>query len=272
MKNLLLVAALFLMPAIAGAQCKTISSTQSDGTTAQIQDCTRVTEIDISPRFLVGITGVDMYNNYSLGVVTQAELPFYRVNKTSPYSFDAAELDIRNEFDPLESHVKIGSGFAESLSATGLGWFTRSWAAGSGVEYSMYSITGLRKSADYVRAGLTYRGLVWGAPTRVSFGWVGEFNNGIDKKGVESSHLEGGYVDVNARWGCTGPLCWRVDWQIQGGRVLTQGNPVCDGTFGTKGGNGPGGSCPRTPAMGGGAAITVSLEFPRHKGRENEAF
>jgi hypothetical protein len=60
-------------------------------------------------------------------------------------------------------------------------------------------------------------------------------------------------------------------WLFVFGKVLGQSNPQCDGTFGITGGPN-GGPCYRTGLFGGGVTASVSLEFPRRKGRENDVF
>ena len=151
-------------------------------------------------------------------------------------------------------------------------WLSQSWGLTGSAADSMYDVTLVTKDADYASGGLVYRGFIGGLPSRVFLKYIQQFNNGITPSGLESSHLMGVDLGVTTRYGCAGPTCYRLSFDFDAGRVLTQSNPVCDGTYGVTGGNGPNGTCPRQPAFGGGFTASFVMEFPRHKATENEAF
>lgn len=84
--------------------------------------------------------------------------------------------------------------------------------------------------------------------------------------GIETSQLHGGYISFDIRVGCAKNFCVRIQDQLSVGRVLEQGDPNCDGTYGpVTCGN-------RTAAFSGGGTIGIVLEFPRHKDTENNLF
>jgi hypothetical protein len=205
-------------------------------------------------RILVGTTVSNSFGNYSFGLSASAELPFGHKN----------ELDIKDTFSPLESHVALGSGNANIASIGGIRWITSGFGLTTSFENSSYQVTKVSKGADYLSFGPIVRKMIWGAPSRVSFGFIHQVNNGI-VNGVESSHLEGGHFGFTTRYGCAGNVCLRITEDFTIGRVLTQGNPVCDGTYGSN-------TCPRSSAVAGGFTGSVSFEFPRHKGSELDAF
>jgi hypothetical protein len=212
-------------------------------------------------RFLLGAEGGDSFDNYNFGISGGVEIPFAK----------HFELDLKDTFSPIESHVSLGSGRANITTAGGHIWFSKSWGLVGQAEDSMYDVTKVSKDADYASGGLAYRGIIGGAPTRLSFEYIQQFNNGIAPTGVETSHLMGADIGFTMRFGCLGAFCVRNSEDFQFGRVLTQGNPVCDGTFGVTGGPN-GGPCPRTAAFGGGVSGSIVLEFPRHRGHEKDVF
>ena len=212
-------------------------------------------------RVLVGVAGAQAYDNSSVGVTASLEVPFLK----------RYELDLKDTFSPIESHVALGGGRANVTYAGGHIWLTNNWGLVGGAEDSMYDVTHVSKDADYAFGGLAWRGILGGAPTRFSFEYVRQFNNGIASTGVETSHLQGGDIGFTMRFGCIGVFCVRNSEDFTFGRVLTQGNPQCDGTFGITGGPN-GGSCPRTGAFGGGVTASIALEFPRRRGREHDIF
>jgi hypothetical protein len=206
-------------------------------------------------RWLLGVEGGDTYDNYNFGVTGSAEIPFAK----------HFELDLKDTFSPIESHVALGQGRANITRAGGFIWLTKSWGLNGWAEDSMYDVTKVTKDADYASGGLTYRSLVGGMPARFSFNYIQQFNNGVTN-GLETSHLQGFDFGYTTRFGCVGIACVRMSADLQFGKVLTQGNPVCDGSFGGAI------TCPRGAAFGGGAQASVALEFPRHRGHEYEVF
>jgi hypothetical protein len=207
-------------------------------------------------RYLVGLAGGDSWDNYSLGVSAAIEIPFAR----------RYELDLKDTFSPVEAHVALGSGRANVTSAGGHVWLSNHWGVNGSVTDSMYDVTKVMKDADYAFGGVSYRGLLGGQPTRFTFDYIRQFNNGISPSGLESSHLQGMDVGVTTRLGCALAFCIRLSEEFSFGKVLTQGNPVCDGAFGGRV------TCARTGAFGGGVTAGVMMEFPRRRWTEWEVF
>lgn len=213
-------------------------------------------------RVLVGVAGAQEFDNSSVGVIAGFEIPFAK----------HYELDLKDTFSPFESHVALGGGRANLASVGGQIWLTSAWGITGRVEDSSYNVTKIAKDGDYAFGGVIYRGIVGGLPARFSLSYIREFNNGISPTGLETPQLQGGDFGFTVRLGCFGAVCIRNTADFVFGRVLTQGNPVCDGTYGVTGGNGPGGSCPRSAALGGGVNASVVFEFPRKRGHESDVF
>lgn len=212
-------------------------------------------------RVLVGIEGAQAFDNSSVGVQAALEVPFAK----------HFELDLKDVFSPIESHVALGGGRSNIASVGGIIWFSNSFGFNGKVEDSSYNVTKVTKDADYSFGGITYRTFLGGAPARFTFDYIRQFNNGISPSGLESSHLQGGDIGFTMRFGCLGAICIRNSEDFVFGRVLTQGNPQCDGTFGVTGGQN-GGPCPRGSAFGGGVTASVAIEFPRRRGHEQDVF
>ena len=207
-------------------------------------------------RVLVGGAGAIAWDNQSAGATFGLEVPFLK----------RYELDLKDTFSPFETHVALGGGYANLTSAGGHIWLTKSFGFNGKVERTGYSVTDVSKVADYAFGGLTYRTLALGTPTRFSFDFIGQFNNGVTPSGVETSHLQGFAFIIENRLGCVGPFCIRLDNEMSGGRVLEQGDPYCDGSIGPQ-------TCGnRTASFGGGFSGSLTLEFPRHKATENQPF
>lgn len=213
-------------------------------------------------RILAGVTGAQEFDNSSLGATLALEVPFLK----------HYELDLKDTFSPLESHVALGGGRANIASAGGIVWISKSYGLTGRVEDSSYNVTKVTKDANYAFGGLAYRGVIGGLPARLTLTYIRQFNNGITPTGLESSHLQGVDFGYTVRFGCLGAVCIRQSADYVVGRILEQGNPRCDGTLGTTGGNGPNGTCPRTSAIGGGVNASVLVEFPRHRGTEQDSF
>lgn len=210
-------------------------------------------------KVLLGATGVQEFDNSSVGVTAAVEIPFAK----------HFELDLHDTFSPFESHVSLGGGRANLASAGGFIWLTKSIGLTGKVEDSSYNVTKITKDGDYAFGGLAYRGIIGGLPARFTFSYVREFNNGITPTGLESPRLQGGDVGFTVRFGCVGSVCIRTSEDFIVGRVLTQGNPLCDGFYALPTGWSP---CPRTSAIGGGVQASVLLEFPRRRGHEGDVF
>jgi hypothetical protein len=218
-------------------------------------------QYDEQARFLVGSIVGSSFGNELFGVTTGVEIPFAR----------RYELDLVDTFSPFENHVALGSGRANKASAGGHFWLTKGFGLNGSTEYSSYTVTSASKGADYAFIGVTWRKIAWGNPARFSLDYIREFKNGISANGTESAHLQGGDFSAVFRLGCSTLFCSRVVLDIQAGHVLTQGNPVCDGTYGNTGGPNDG-PCPRGGAWSVGSMGGIVFEFPRHRGYEDTPF
>lgn len=210
-------------------------------------------------RILLGATGVQAYDNSSVGVTAALEIPF----------LNHYELDLRDTFSPFESKVALGGGRANIAAVGGFVWLTEHWGLTGRAEDSSYNVTKVTKDGDYAFGGFAYRGVFGGFPARFTFQYVGEFNNGITPSGLESPHLQGGDIGFTMRFGCLGAVCIRNSENLSFGRVLTQSNPLCDYSYPLAAGVTP---CPRTGALGGGVQVSIALEFPRRRGHESDQF
>lgn len=211
-------------------------------------------------RYLVGAEGGDSFDNYNFGVTAGIEVPFLK----------HFELDLKDTFSPIESHVALGTGRANITTAGGIIWLTQGWGLTGSVEDSMYDVTKVTKDADYAAGGLVYRGIVLGLPARFSFKYINQFNNGVSPTGLETSQLKGGDITATVRFGCFGKTCVRLTEDFVFGRVLTQGNQNCDGSLPVVA---PNVYCgPRAAAFGGGTTASIVFEFPRHRGHEGDVF
>ena len=208
-------------------------------------------------RFLVGTSGGSSFDNQSLGISVSAEVPFAHKN----------EFYIGDTFAPYESHVALGSGYANIVWIGEIRWVTNGFGLSGSIQNSSYRVSKASKAADYFSGGPIFRKMIWGSPARLSFGYIRQVNNGI-LNGLESSHLEGGHFGFTTRLGCAGNGCIRISEDFSVGYVLTQGNPVCDGAYPLT--TLP--ACPRSIAVGGGFTGSVSIEFPRRKGQESDPF
>jgi hypothetical protein len=218
-------------------------------------------EYDEQARVLVGSMGGSGFGNYFLGLIAGVEIPFAH----------RYELDLEETFSPIERHVALGSGWANRVSAGGHFWLTKGFGLNGSAEYSNYSVRSASKGGDYAFIGVTWRKIAWGIPARFSLDYIREFKNGISANGTESAHLQGGDFALVARMGCSRSVCSRMVFDYQAGHVLTQSNPICDGTYGKTGGPN-GGPCNRTGAWSGGATGSIVVEFPSHRGYEDAAF
>lgn len=190
-------------------------------------------------RVLVGSDAGYLFDNAYVGLYGGVEVPIERI-----------ELDAYGSFDPVESHVHLGHGYAASGQGQGILWLSRRVGLAGEMDYSVYRVA-IRKSAEYAFAGAVINGSIDGSPTRFLVSYVREFNNGIAADGTETAHLSGVRFRYESRLGCRGRACFQLNQEFWGGHVLTQGNPICDGTYGVTGGPN-GGPCPRTGAVSGG--------------------
>jgi hypothetical protein len=215
--------------------------------------CMMAVSAKAQTRVLVGGTAGDSFGNLFAGVTAKAEIPIKRV-----------EFDLSDSFNPIEQHVNLGTGWANQAKAGGIVWLNKKLGVDGAAEYSNYH-TNITKAGEYVFSGLILRASP-GIPLRATFDYVREFNNGIDSTGTESGHLQAGEFNLDMRTGCAGKMCFRTAFDFIIGHVLTQGNPLCDGTYA-----GPV-TCPRGGASSAGFSVTVSAEFPRRRATEQDAF
>jgi hypothetical protein len=220
-----------------------------------------VIPVHAQTRVLLGVNGGQDFDNSNVGGTLGFEVPFLH----------HYELDLTDTFSPIESHVSLGGGRANIVSAGGHIWLTKSFGLVGSAEDSAYNVTKVSKDDDYALGGFAWRGLVGGAPTRFQLQFIDEFNNGINSTGLETPHLQGVDFGFTMRFGCVSFFCVRNSEDFVAGAVKTQSNPACDGTYGITGGPN-GGPCPRATAFGGGVTGSVVFEFPRHRAIENDAF
>lgn len=269
MKRIILatLAVLFLFSPVSKAQTAQVATTYDDHF-----------------RVLGGIGGGGDFGNLFLALNGGIEVPFAKraeLDITDSYS---PVIHVYNVIIPFEQHINLGTGSANIANVGGIVWISKGKSLGlnGSAEYSSYS-TQISKGSYYAFGGLTWRKIAWGNPTRFSFDYFRQLDNGIacgtqaacalpGANGTESDHVQGGQFSMVTRMGAVGPAVIRLTFSTNVGHTLTQGNPQCDGTFGTKGGNGPNGSCPRGSAISGGASMGVIFEFPRHRGLENNPF
>ena len=206
-------------------------------------------------RFIVGASGVAAFDNYSGGVTAGIEYPFLKY----------FELHLTDTFSPIEGHVSLGTGRANNINVSGFVWVNQKFGFNGQIADSAYDVTKVSKDADYAFGGFTLRTNLGGMPARFTFDYVRQFNNGISPTGVETSHLQGADIGFTNIFGCTKHMCVRTTEDLIFGRVLTQGNPQCDGTFGITGGQN-GGPCYRTGAVSGGATASIQFVFGSGRG------
>lgn len=192
---------------------------------------------------IVGPVGGGLYDNYFAGVRGGIETN----SKVAPYVY--------GEIDPYSSHTKLGSGYAYSVEAGSVVWLNKSIGLNGNAERSAYVNT-ISKAGYYAKGGLAIKHPnPWGKD-RLFFNYVQQFNNGVDKHGTETAKLKGGQFIFDADMGCAKHFCNRIYLNVEAGRVLTQGNPVCDGTDNPKCV-----TCKRTPAVSGGAELGWIFQF-----------
>lgn len=206
-------------------------------------------------RVLAGFDGGDSYDNQYFGGELALEVPF----------LTHFELNLKDDFSPVENHTSLGKGRANDATLGGMAWVSSSWGINSSLNYSTYDVTKVAKGADYLHVGPVLRKVVYNRPSRWGVDYVHQVFNGIAPSGVETSHLNGADAYFDVRLTCiSARVCLRIreDWTF--GRVLTQGNQLCDGSV-------PKGSpvtCARTPAFGGGWEGSFRFEFGNRDGHE----
>jgi hypothetical protein len=257
-------AALFLFAAVGKAQTPTpvLTSTYDDHF-----------------RLLTGVHGGGDFGNLFLSLDAGVAIPFAKRLEFDFSDGFSPVFHIRNIVIPFEEHVNLGTGSANITNAGGIVWITpgKSLGLNGSVEYSSYS-TMIHKGSWYASGGLTWRKMAWGQPTRFSFDYFRQFNNGIacgtpaacalpGANGTETDHVQGGEFGIVTRMGSVGPFVVDMTFNTSVGHLLTQGNQACDGSLGVFI---P--SCKRGSTVSGGASGGVVFEFPRHRGDENKLF
>jgi hypothetical protein len=205
-------------------------------------------------RALVGANMGSSFGNLFFGPSVALEWPITR----------HFELDLKDNFSPIEQHIALGNGWANQVYAGGIGWITQSVGVNGNVEYSNYKVS-ISKHAEYAAGGITYRTAKPGIPMRFTFDYLTQLQNGIDATGTESAHLKAGQFNLDMRVACHLNFCFRLSFDFKIGHVLTQGNPQCDGTYGPT-------TCPRSGASSGAFSSILSMEFPRRRATEANAF
>lgn len=205
-------------------------------------------------RVLVGAEAGSSFGNLYAGPVVAIEIPVHRF-----------ELDLKDSFAPIEEHVDLGTGWANRVQGGWIVWVMKSLGVNANAEYSNYK-TQISKHAEYAASGIVLRKSVDFMPMRFTFNYVWEFNNGIDATGTESGHLKAGDFNLDMRVACHLNFCIRTQFDSKIGVVLTQSNPVCDGSYGGRI------TCARDSASSGAFSVAVLFEWPRRRAAEEEAF
>jgi hypothetical protein len=204
-------------------------------------------------RFQLGGFGTGAWNNYQAGALGILEQPLGKrleIHLTEGYSF-------------YENKPGYGKGVANVFRVGTTIWLNDRIGLNASGEESGYTLNSLSKGAIYAWAGPVFRIYMFKSPSRLQLGYVTELDNGLTPTGLETSHLKAGLIAISTRVGCSGPFCFRINYDFTAGTVLDQGNPVCDGSR-------PGPvTCPRSMSGSGGFKASFTLEFPRPRGNEN---
>lgn len=221
-------------------------------------------------RVLVGVGGGDLYSNVYGAVLGGIELPIGNHLEIDGGGQLSPRVSLAGFTINLEKKLNLGTGWAYNYDGVGRVWLTHSFGLDAGIVRSGYAVTATSKNENFVNAGISYRRVWFGTPTRFTFDYKQEITNGLLPNGDETNNLKGGSVTIDTRFGCASVLCFRFRTNIQGGVVSNQGNPACDGSGAPNPQHLP--LCPRSKATSGGASFNLLLEFPRHKGTENDPF
>lgn len=212
-------------------------------------------------RVLVGVqTGLTSFDS-DFGVTIGIEQPLAK----------RFEIDASGQYSPVYSHTGLGRGSRYQTEAGGITWLSNTVGVYGDVAISGYTVPGLTKSSDVFKIGPVFRTSFFGLPGRIRTGYLQQFNDGINSNGIETSHEKGGTFSYEVRFPCAGPVCFRAQEGFSILRVLTQSNPICDGTFGITGGPN-GGPCYRKPGYGGTFSFSFVVEFPRPRGNWYDNF
>jgi hypothetical protein len=211
-----------------------------------------VTGAQETPHVLIGASGGQAFGNLSLGSTVEIEVPIAR----------HFEMDARDTFSPLEEHVRLGNGYDNVATIEPVIWLTRGFGLDTRVDWSQYRVTKVSKHSAYVFAGIATRGLWYGSPARMSLDYFREARNGIYGHGIETSHLQGGSLYLEAQVWCSRRFCSYTTLEMSIGGLLEQGNPVCDGSGVANPQRLP--ACPRTRNVSGSGIMGFLVELGRH--------
>jgi hypothetical protein len=224
-----------------------------------------------SSQYWVGVTGGDSFNNTNLGIEVGLEKPFSK----------RFAISLTERFLPLETKRALGTGDANIVRGTTYVWLTPKFGFAANAELSSYSISQVNKATIYVFGGPVWRHTIFGAPARLELDYVGQVDNhyinqflvnhNLQTGGIEPGQMQGARFALNLRAGCFSNFCVNINEEYSLGRVLTQGNPICDGTIGN-GSQAGIASCPRGSGISGSVAASVRFVFPRPRGHENDLF
>lgn len=207
-------------------------------------------------RFQLGGFGTGAWNNYQAGVLGILEQPLGK----------RFEVDLTEGYSLYENKPGYGKGVANVFRVGTTVWLNDRIGLNANGEESGYTLNSLSKGAMYAWAGPIFRIHMSKLPSRLQFGYLTELDNGVTLTGIETSHLKAGLIAITTRVGCSGPFCFRINYDFTAGTVLDQGSPICDGSR-------PGSiTCPRSIAGSGGFKMSFTFEFPRPRDREGDLF
>lgn len=193
---------------------------------------------------LVGVTGGSSFGNLFLGATGGLQATI-----SKRYDFT-----LKDTFSPLESHIQLGNGWANSASVSPTVWLKPRVGLTGEIDLSSYSVTKVSKTSSYAFGGIALKS----GDVRYNLEYIQQFNNGISKNGTESSRLQGGRFEMILKYGCAKKFCYITDFTFDVGHVLTQGNQACDGSLGVYI---P--SCKRGGAWAGSFIGSLYLQVPR---------
>lgn len=199
---------------------------------------------------LVGLIGGGSYGNLFLGPQIELESPIIKSH---------LEIDCRELFSPIESHISLGHGYTNTTGCGPKIWINHNWGIDSYIDGSLYSVTKVSKKDAYAFGGLAWRGVYDQAPMTITIDYFKQLDNHIDKKGVETSHLQGGEFRWEVTIACSKRVCYRTTLELSSGHLLQQGNPVCDGSGYDNPQHLP--RCPRTSSVNGSGVMGFLIEF-----------
>ena len=210
-------------------------------------------------RVLVGADAGQDFNNQFAGAILGIEQPFaHRI-----------EADLYERPSPIESHLGLGTGFANAAQGGGIVWLTKHIGTTATIEKSQYDVTSAEKSAYYIQIGPVVRLSLAMAPSRIIVNYAHQILNGISANGSESSHLNGFSVLLDSRVSCAKWACLRLKESFDVGHVLEQGNPANDSPAAAIASGQT--YHPRIGAWSGGFTFSATVEFSRRDGRDRES-